>query len=65
MLMNIDALPQLGHACGHNLIASSSVAAALATAKIMEDAKIQGKVILFGTPAEESMLRFRATTFHY
>ncbi|KAH7329643.1 aminobenzoyl-glutamate utilization protein B [Stachybotrys elegans] len=50
-----DALPQLGHACGHNLIASSSVAAALATAKIMQEKGLGGKVVLFGTPAEESL----------
>ncbi|KAH7384308.1 hypothetical protein DE146DRAFT_760085 [Phaeosphaeria sp. MPI-PUGE-AT-0046c] len=50
-----DALPNLGHACGHNLIATVGVTSALATAKIMKEQKLPGKVILFGTPAEESL----------
>lgn len=47
-----DALTGLGHACGHNLIAVSSVGAALATAEVVMKYKLGGKVILFGTPAE-------------
>lgn len=43
----------MGHACGHNLIASASVAAALATAHTMSLSSLPGKVVLFGTPAEE------------
>nr|XP_036582679.1 metallopeptidase [Colletotrichum truncatum]KAF6791470.1 metallopeptidase [Colletotrichum truncatum] len=50
-----DALPGLGHACGHNLIATASVGGALATAEIMRSENLPGKVILFGTPAEESL----------
>ncbi|OLN96843.1 Peptidase M20 domain-containing protein 2-like protein 1 [Colletotrichum chlorophyti] len=50
-----DALPGLGHACGHNLIATASVGGALATAEIMRTENLPGKVILFGTPAEESL----------
>jgi amidohydrolase len=53
--MIADALPNLGHACGHNLIATVGVTGALATAKIMKDRNLPGKVILFGTPAEESL----------
>ncbi|KAK0342419.1 hypothetical protein LTR02_009812 [Friedmanniomyces endolithicus] len=48
-----DALAGIGHACGHNLIAVMSVAGALATAKVMKDEGLAGKVMLFGTPAEE------------
>ncbi|KAI9733142.1 MAG: hypothetical protein M1834_003689 [Cirrosporium novae-zelandiae] len=49
-----DALPGVGvHACGHNLIMSASLAAALTTASTMEKHSLPGKVILFGTPAEE------------
>ncbi|WAO86207.1 Peptidase M20 domain-containing protein 2 [Fusarium falciforme] len=48
-----DALVDLGHACGHNLIAMASVSGALATAEIMRKEKLGGKVVLFGTPAEE------------
>jgi len=50
-----DALPNLGHACGHNLIATVSVGGALAAAKVMRDKALPGKIILFGTPAEESL----------
>ncbi len=48
-----DALPELGHACGHNLIASSSLGAALALKKIIEKENIKGEIRLIGTPAEE------------
>ncbi|KAK4899716.1 hypothetical protein LTR27_002982 [Elasticomyces elasticus] len=48
-----DALKGIGHACGHNLIAIMSTVGALATARIMEKMSIGGKVVLFGTPAEE------------
>ncbi|KAJ4141600.1 hypothetical protein NW768_000815 [Fusarium equiseti] len=50
-----DALEGLGHACGHNLIATASLGGALAAAEIMREEKLGGKVILFGTPAEESL----------
>ncbi|ROV92154.1 hypothetical protein VSDG_07555 [Cytospora chrysosperma] len=48
-----DALVGIGHACGHNLIASASVSAGLATAEMMRRYSLPGKAILFGTPAEE------------
>jgi amidohydrolase len=46
-----DALPEIGHACGHNIIAASSVGAALALGKIADD--IDVTVVLLGTPSEE------------
>lgn len=46
-----DALPGIGHACGHNVIAASAVGAGLALAPIADDLGITVKV--FGTPAEE------------
>ena len=49
----LDCLKDIGHACGHNLIATASVAAALATAECMRRHSLAGKVILYGTPAEE------------
>ncbi|KAI0593697.1 hypothetical protein F4775DRAFT_576853 [Biscogniauxia sp. FL1348] len=49
----MDALEGIGHACGHNLIATASVAGALTTAEVMKQHKLGGKVVLFGTPAEE------------
>ncbi|RMY84860.1 hypothetical protein D0862_11319 [Hortaea werneckii] len=48
-----DALKGIGHACGHNLIAVASVAGALATAHLISQKELSGKVVLFGTPAEE------------
>src|SRR6476646_2931161 len=46
-----DALPGIGHACGHNVIASAAVGAGLALAQLADDLGITVKV--FGTPAEE------------
>jgi len=46
-----DALPGLGHACGHNLIAAITVGAATALAAVADDAGLTIEVI--GTPAEE------------
>ncbi|WHT20301.1 M20 family metallopeptidase [Crossiella sp. CA-258035] len=47
-----DALPEVGHACGHNVIAASSVGAALALREVADRLGITVK--LFGTPAEEA-----------
>lgn len=49
----MDALPGIGHACGHNLIAIAGVSAAIGTAKALSVTNIPGKVVLLGTPAEE------------
>jgi amidohydrolase len=49
-LSEYDALPGLGHACGHNLIATASLAAAMGLAKLE---RLPGTVELIGTPAEE------------
>lgn len=46
-----DALPGLGHACGHNLISAITVGAALALAPVVDDLGLTLSVI--GTPAEE------------
>ncbi len=51
ILAEYDALPEIGHACGHNLIAAAGVGAFLALAKVVE--KVGGEAILLGTPAEE------------
>lgn len=47
-----DALPGIGHACGHNIIAAASAGAALALAPLADRLGIT--VLLIGTPAEES-----------
>jgi amidohydrolase len=46
-----DALPDLGHGCGHNLIATSSVGAGVAARPAID--RCGGKVVVIGTPAEE------------
>ncbi len=46
-----DALPDVGHACGHNIIASSSVGAALALGEIADE--LDATIVVFGTPSEE------------
>lgn len=46
-----DALPGVGHACGHNLIASSAVGAAIGLAAVADDIGL--RVTVLGTPAEE------------
>ncbi len=51
ILAEYDALPEVGHACGHNLIATSAVGAAVA-AKFAID-RFGGRVLVIGTPGEE------------
>jgi amidohydrolase len=46
-----DALPGVGHACGHNIIAASAVGAGLALAEVADDIGVQVRIL--GTPAEE------------
>ncbi|CAI7630943.1 unnamed protein product [Penicillium palitans] len=48
-----DALPGIGHACGHNLIAISSITGFLALAFAIREFGISGHAQLLGTPAEE------------
>lgn len=51
LLAEYDALPELGHACGHNLIAASAIGAGLAVRSVLE--QLPGRVVVIGTPAEE------------
>ncbi|CZR67583.1 related to amidohydrolase AmhX [Phialocephala subalpina] len=48
-----DALPEIGHACGHNLIATASIAAFIGLAAMLRGTNLPGRVRLIGTPAEE------------
>jgi amidohydrolase len=51
ILAEYDALPGLGHGCGHNTMAASGVGAAIALAAIATE--LPGEIVFFGTPAEE------------
>lgn len=51
-LAEYDALPGVGHGCGHNLIAPSSVFAAIALAQVLKEP--EGNIVVMGTPAEET-----------
>ena len=51
LCVEYDALPEIGHACGHNIIATASIGAGLAIANLVEELGIRVK--LLGTPAEE------------
>jgi amidohydrolase len=51
-LAEYDALPDIGHGCGHNLIAGAALGAGLLISKVMS--KVPGKIKVFGCPAEEN-----------
>ncbi len=51
ILCEYDALPGIGHACGHNIIATAGLGAGLAAAAVAEECG--GRVLVLGTPAEE------------
>jgi len=56
IMAEYDALPQIGHACGHNIIATSGVGAGAALAAAAARAAglpFAGRVVVIGTPAEE------------
>jgi amidohydrolase len=51
ILAEYDALPEIGHGCGHNLIAMAAIGAGLGLQANLED--LPGKIMVIGTPAEE------------
>ncbi|MEO6988711.1 MAG: M20 family metallopeptidase [Aquihabitans sp.] len=51
VLCEYDALPGIGHACGHNVIGTAGVGAGIAAAAVAEE--LGGTVVVLGTPAEE------------
>ena len=51
ILAEYDALPEIGHGCGHNLIAMAAIGAGLGLQANLE--KLPGKIMVIGTPAEE------------
>lgn len=55
ILAEYDALPEIGHACGHNLIAAGALGGFLALGRVLRQlpAGVMGRIDLIGTPAEE------------
>lgn len=51
-LCEYDALPEIGHGCGHNMIGTMGVGAAVALSKVLDS--IGGQITVLGTPAEET-----------
>jgi amidohydrolase len=51
VMLEYDALPGIGHACGHNIIAAAGLGAGLAAAALADE--LGGRVVILGTPAEE------------
>ena len=45
-----------GHGCGHNLFGAGSVGAAVAAKAVLEDQGLDGTIVLYGTPAEETLI---------
>jgi amidohydrolase len=52
-LAEYDALPGLGHACGHNLIAAAAAGAGAALGRVI--GRLKGEILVIGTPAEETI----------
>lgn len=50
-LAEYDAVPGMGHACGHNLMAAMAAGAGIGMLSVMD--QLNGKISVFGTPAEE------------
>lgn len=51
-LCEYDALPEIGHGCGHNMIGPMSAGAGVLLSKILDE--VGGRIIVYGTPAEET-----------
>ncbi|APC39808.1 M20 family metallopeptidase [Clostridium estertheticum] len=51
-LCEYDALPEIGHGCGHDMIGVIGIGAAIGLSKVLEE--VGGKIEVYGTPAEET-----------
>lgn len=54
-LAEYDALPDIGHGCGHNWIGTCSTFAGIVLSKLVDEKKLNGSVAVFGTPMEETI----------
>lgn len=52
IMAEYDALPEIGHGCGHNILGATSTGAGIGLKSVIDE--IGGKVIVYGTPAEEN-----------
>lgn len=52
ILAEYDALPKIGHACGHNIIGTAAIGAGIGVKAVIDE--LPGRVLVIGTPAEES-----------
>src|SRR5262245_54122231 len=53
IMAEYDALPNIGHACGHNVIATAGTGAGAAIASALTTLPFDGRILVIGTPAEE------------
>ncbi len=51
ILAEYDALPELGHACGHNIMGAAAIGAAIGVRAVLD--QLPGRVLVIGTPGEE------------
>ena len=54
ILAEYDALPKIGHGCGHNAYGVTSIASAILVKELMQKLDLQGEILVIGTPAEET-----------
>lgn len=54
VLSEYDALPGIGHGCGHNMLGATGTGAGISLSLLMQEESLPGLVAVFGTPAEET-----------
>ncbi|SHI92726.1 amidohydrolase [Dethiosulfatibacter aminovorans DSM 17477] len=55
LLVEYDALPEIGHGCGHNASCAISIVSAVILKGIMDKYNLEGTITVFGTPGEETI----------
>ena len=54
ILAEYDALPKIGHGCGHNVYGVTSIASGILIKELIQKLDLQGEILVIGTPAEET-----------
>ena len=57
IMSEYDALPDIGHGCGHNMFGAASLGAAVSIKELIASGKLKGTIRFYGTPAEEDLAR--------